>query len=121
MASDVALGARLQQQPLRAQFAGKVRDARGAKRRYCAVRLAAGEVDHGQTRGDLGARRALQPFVDLILQEFAGLIEQVDRDKPVRQPADHLVTAPSDRRQFAIFVEHPERVDRGKIVAFELR
>src|SRR6266852_7541208 len=58
-----------------------------------------------------------RPFIDLILQEFAGLIEQIDRDQPVREPPDHFVAAPPDRRQFTIFVEHPERVDRRKVVA----
>jgi hypothetical protein len=82
-----------------------------------AIRLAVGQIDHGQARRDLRARRALQPLVDLVLQQFAGLIEQVDRDQPVGEAADHLVAAPPDRRQFAIFVEHPERIDRRKIVA----
>ena len=117
MAPDVALRARLQQQPLLTQFAGEIGDARGAKRRDGAVRLAVGQVDHGEARGDLGARSTLQPLVDLILQQFAGLIEQVDRDQPVREPADHFVAAPPDRRQFAILVEHPERVDRRQVVA----
>ena len=106
VASDVALRARLQQQPLLAQFAGEVGDARGAKRGDGAVRLAVGQIDHGEPRRDLRARRALEPMVDLVLQEFGGLIEQVDRDQPIRQPADHLVAAPADRRQFAVFVEH---------------
>ena len=108
----------LQQQPLLAQFAGEIGDPRGAQRRDRAVRLAVGQVDHGEARGDLGARRTLEPPVDLVLQQLAGLIEQIDRDQPVGEPADHFVAAPADRRQFAILVEHPERVDRRQVVAF---
>ena len=117
MAADVALRARLQQQPLLAQFAGKVGDARGAKRRDGAIRLAVHQVDHRQPCGDLRARRALQPVIDLVLQKFAGLVEQVDRDQPVGQPADHFVAAPPDRRQLAIFIEQRQRIDRRQIVA----
>ena len=121
MAADVALRARLQQQPLLAQFAGEIGDPRGAQRRDGAFRLAVGQIDHRQPRGDLRARRAFQPVVDLILQEFAGLIEQIDRDQPIREPADHFVAAPADRRQFAKFVEQPERVDRRQVVALRSR
>ncbi len=117
MAADVALRPRLQQQPLLTQFAGEIGDPRGAQRRDGAVRLAVGQVDHGKPCGDLRARRTLQPLVDLILQQLAGLIEQVDRDQPVGEPADHFVAAPPDRRQLAIFIEHPERVDRRQVVA----
>ena len=117
MTPDVALRARLQQQPLLAQFAGEIGDARGAKGRDGAIRLAIGQVDHRQACRHLRARRAFQPLVDLILQQFAGLIEQIDRDQPVREAADHFVAAPPDRRQFAIFVEQAERVDRRKVVA----
>ena len=117
MAADVALRARFQQQPLLTQFARKIGDAGGAKSRDGAIRLAVGEVDHGEARRDLGARRSLQPVIDLILQEFAGLIEQIDRHQPIGEPADHFVAAPPDRRQFAVFVEQPERIDRRKVVA----
>ncbi len=121
MASDVALRARLQQQPLLAQFARQIGDARGAKRGDGAIGLAAGQIDHGQARRHLRARRALQPVIDLVLQQLGGLIEQIDRDQPVGEPADHLVAAPPDRRQFAIVVKHPERVDRRKIVTLRRR
>ena len=117
VASDVALRARLQQQPLLAQFAGEIGDAGRAKRGDGAIRLAVGQIDHREPRGDLRARGALQPLVDLVLQQFAGLVEQIDRDQPVRKTADHLVAAPADRRQFTILVEHPERIDRRKVVA----
>ena len=63
------------------------------------------------------ARAALQAVIDLMLEQFGGLVEQIDRHKPVGEPADHFVAAPPDRRQFAILVEHPERLDRRKIVA----
>ena len=106
VAADVALRARLQQQPLLAQFAREIGDPRRAKRRDRAVRLAVHQIDHRQPRRDLRARRALQPMIDLILQQFAGLIEQIDRDQAIGEAADHFVAAPADRRQFAIFVEH---------------
>ena len=106
MAADIALRARLQQQPLLAQFAGEIGDAGGAKRRDGAVGLAVGQIDHGKAGGDLRARRAFQPLVDLVLQQFGRLVEQVDRDQPVGEPADHLVAAPADRGQFAKLEEH---------------
>jgi hypothetical protein len=59
--------------------------------------------------------------IDLILQELAGLIEQIDRDQPICETADHFVATPPDRRQFTKLVKHPERVDRWKIVAFQPR
>ena len=101
VAADVALRARLQQQPLLPQFAGEIGDAGGAQRRDRPVRLAVGQIDHREPCRDLRARRALQPLVDLVLQEFGGLVEQIDRDQPVGEATDHLVAAPADRRQFA--------------------
>jgi len=61
--------------------------------------------------------RAFEPLVDLVLQELGGLVEQVDADQAFGKASDHLVAAPADRGQFAIFVEHAERVDRRDIVA----
>jgi hypothetical protein len=55
--------------------------------------------------------------IDLVLQQFARLIEQIDADQPVRQPPDHLVTAAADRCQIAKLVEHRQRFDRRKLVA----
>src|SRR6185437_1911259 len=56
-----------------------------------AVRLAVGQVNHRQAGCDLRPRRALEAVIDLVLQELGGLIEQVDRDQPVGETADHLV------------------------------
>ena len=117
MTSDVALRARLEQQALLAQFAGKIGDAGRAKRGDGALRLAVGEIDHRQARSDLRTRGAFEPLVDLVLQELGGLIEQIDGHQPIGETADHLVAAPADRRQVAIFVEHSKRVDRRKVVA----
>ena len=80
--------------PLLAQFAGKIGDAGGAQGRDGAIRLAVGEVRHGEARRHLGARRSLQAVIDLVLQEFAGLIEQIGREQPISEPADHFVAAP---------------------------
>ena len=88
-----------------------------AQRRDRPVRLAVAQVDHGKARRHLRAGGALQPLVDLVLQQFGGLVEQVDGGQPVRQPPDHFVAAPADRRQFAKLVEHRERVDRLHVVA----
>ena len=82
-----------------------------------AIRLAVGEIDHREPRRDLRARRAFEALVDLVLQELGGLVEQVDRDQAVGEPADHLVAAPADRRQLAELVEHAERIDRRQVVA----
>ena len=115
--ADVALRARFQQQPLLPQFAREIGDARRAQRRDGAVRLAVGQVDHGQARRHLRPRRTLEPLVDLVLQQLGRLVEQVDRDQPLGQTPDHLVAAPADRRQLAVFVEHAERVDRLHVLA----
>ena len=53
------------------------------------IGLAVGEIDHGELRRDLRARRAFEALVDLVLQELGGLVEQIDRHQPVGQPADH--------------------------------
>ena len=82
-----------------------------------AVRLAVHQIDHRQPRGDLRARRALEPVIDLVLQQFARLIEQIDRDETIGETADHLVAAPADRRQIAKLIEHRQRFDRRQIVA----
>ena len=47
----------------------------------------------------------LQAVVDLVLEQFGRLVEQVDRDQPVGEPADHLVAAAADRGQLADIVE----------------
>ena len=52
-----------------------------------------------------------KPVVDLMLQQFGRLIEQVDPDQTVRKTSDHLVAAPSDRGQFAKIVEQCEGID----------
>jgi len=47
-----------------------------------------------------------------------GLIEQIDRDQPVREPPDHFVAARPDRRQFTILVETSRaRSTGGRVVA----
>ena len=110
--------ARFQQQPLVAQFVGEPLGAGRAQRGERAVGLAVHQVDDGEARGDLRARRALQAVVDLVLQQFGRLIEQIDRHQPVGELADHLVAAPADRRQLAVIVEQAERLDRRQRVAF---
>ena len=62
--------------------------------------------------------RALQAVIDLVLEQFGGLVEQIDRHQPVGEPADHLVAAPPDRREIAEIVEQAERFDRRQRVAF---
>ena len=115
--ADVALRARLEQQPLLPQLAGEIGDARRAQRRERAVRLAVGEIDHRQARGDMRARRAVEPMLDLVLQQLARLVEQIDRGKTIGKTADHLVAAPADRRQLAKLVEQRQRLHRRHIVA----
>src|SRR6201999_721244 len=82
-----------------------------------ALRLAIHEIDHGKTRRDLRACGTFKPVIDLVLQELAPLVEQIDGDQPFRKKTYHLVTAPTDRRQVAIFIEQPERIDRRNLVA----
>ena len=57
-------------------------------------------------------------MIDLVLQEFARLIEQIEGDQTIREPPDHLVAATANRSQVAKVVEHRQRIDRRKIVAF---
>ncbi len=118
VAAAVGQSARLQQQPLFAQFAGKLGAARFLQGGDRALRLAVHEVDGGKAGRDLGARGAVQAVVDLVLEQFGRLVEQVDGDQPVGQAPDHLVAAAADRRQFAIIVEYGQRLDRLERVAF---
>ena len=90
---------------------------RRAQRRDRHVGLAVGEIDHREAGCDLRPRRAFEALVDLVLQELGGLVEQIDRNEALGEPADHLVAAPADRRQLAELEEHAERVDRRQIVA----
>ena len=87
------------------------------KRGERAVRLAVHQIDDREPGRDLRARGALQAVVDLVLQQFGRLVEQIDRHQPVGEPADHLVAAPADRRQLAEIVEQAERLDRRQRVA----
>ena len=112
MAAGLRQRARFEEQALIAQFVRQFRGARLLQGGDRALRLAVHQIDDGQARRDLGARPALQAVVDLVLQQFGGLIEQVDRHQPVGEAADHLVAAESDRGEVAIVVEQAERLDR---------
>ncbi len=46
------------------------------------------QIDHGEPRRHLRARRALQAVVDLVLQQLGALVEQIDRDQPLGELAD---------------------------------
>ena len=111
MAAEIGQRARFKQQALVAQFVGEVGGAGGAQRRQRPVGLAVHQINDRKPRRDLRARGALQAVVDLILQQIGGLIEQVDRDQTVGEPADHLVAAAADRRQLAKVVEQRQRID----------
>ena len=115
--AEVGKRPRFKQQALVAQIVVEVGDARRAQRRQRILGFAVHHVDHREPRGDLRARRALQAVVDLVLQQLAGLVEQIDRDQPVGEPPDHLVAAPADRGQLAEIVEQRERVDRRQRIA----
>ena len=117
MAADIGERASLQQQALVAQLVVQVGDAGGAQHRQSPIGLAIHQIDDGKSRRDLRTRRTLQPMIDLILQKLGRLIEQIDRDQAVGEPADHLVAAAADRGQFAEIVEQSERIDRRQSVA----
>src|SRR3569623_1914784 len=117
VAANVTLCPRFLQQPLLSQLARQIGNPGTAERRYRAVRLPIGEVHHCQSRRDLCTGRAFQPYINLVLQKLAGLIEQVDPDQPIGEPTDHLIATTTDRRQFTVFVENRQRFDRRKIVA----
>ena len=53
-----------------------------------------------------------------MLEQLGRLVEQVDRDQPVGQPADHLVAAAPDRRQLAEIVEQRQCLDGRHGIAF---
>ena len=118
MAAGIGQRARLQQQALVAQLVGQFRRARRLQGGDRAFRLAVHEIDDGEAGRDLRARAALQAVVDLVLQQFGGLVEQIDRHQPVGEPADHLVAAPPDRGEIAVIVEQAERFDRRQRVGF---
>ena len=48
--------------------------------------------------GDLGTGGALQPVIDLMLQQFGRLVEQIDPDQPVAEAA----TISSPRRPIGV-------------------
>ena len=117
MTAEIGQRARFEQEPLVAQFVGKIGGAGRAQRRQRPVGLAVHQIDDGKPRRHLGARRALQTVIDLVLQQVGGLIEQIDRHQPVGKTPDHLVAAAADRRQLAKVVEQSERIDRRHGVA----
>jgi hypothetical protein len=112
MAADVGQRARLDHQPRHADLVGEVGGAGGAKHGLRLVRLVVHQIDHREPRRHLRARGALQAVVDLVLQKLGALVEQIDRDQPLGELADHLVAAPSDRGELAEIVEQAERIDR---------
>ena len=74
------------------------------------------QVDDRQVGGDLGLRHAVEPVVDLVLQQLLGLRQQVDVDQPAGQPAHHGVAVLADRGQFLEVVEQRQRLDRLQAV-----
>ena len=72
----------------------------------------------GKPGRHLRARGPLQTAIDLVLQQFGSLIEQIHGYQTVGEPPDHLVAAAADRRQLAKIVEQRERVDGRQAVAF---
>ncbi len=110
-------GARLEQQALIAQLIRELGGARRIEGGNRPVGLAIHQVDDREPRRHLGARGPLQAMVDLVLQQFGRLVEEIDRHQPIGHAADHLVAAPSDRRQLTEVVEQAERVDRRHGVA----
>ena len=118
MPAHVGQRARFEQQALVAHFVGEVGGAGRAQRRQRAIGLVVHQIDDRQPRRHLRARGALQAVVDLVLQQLGGLVEQIDRDQPVGEPADHLVAAAADRGELAEIVEQRQRVDRRHRVAF---
>ncbi len=117
MAAEVGKRARFQQQALVAQIIGQLAAAGRPQGRERAIRLAVHQIDGREAGGDLRPRGALQPVVDLMLQELGRLIEQIDSDQPVGEPPDHLVAAPADRGEVAEIIEQRERVDRRQPIA----
>ena len=117
VAADIGQRARLDHQPRHADLVGEVGGAGGPQHGLRLVRLAVHQIDHGEPRRHLRARGALQAVVDLVLQQLGGLVEQIDRNQPLGEPADHLVAAPADRGELAEIVEQAERVDRRQRVA----
>ena len=94
MAADVGQRARFEQQPLhRALSFGQFAAAARLQRRQRPVGLAVHQIDDGKPRRHLRARRALQTVIDLVLQQFGRLVEQIDLHQPVGELADHLVAA----------------------------
>ena len=90
--ADVGQGPALDQQPLAADFVRQVAAARRAQRRLRLHRLVIEQIDHRKPGRDLGARRALQPVVDLMLQQRRRRIEQVDGHR--RSARRRIISSP---------------------------
>ena len=110
---DVGQRARLEQQPLVAQLVVDIRPC-GSRAASPAPGRACGSSDRSPASRVATCARAApcRRWSTWCCKQLGGLIEQVDRDQPVGQPADHLVAAPADRGQVAEIVEQAERVDR---------
>ena len=63
-------------------------------------------------------RCALEPAINLVLQQLGSLIEQIHRHQAVGESPDYLVAAGAYRRQLAKVVEQCKRVDGRKAVTF---
>jgi len=110
-ARQVRQGARLEQHAGPLDGGRKLRQAGCVQRREGERRLAVEEPDGGETRRHGGPRRSRQALVDLVLEEFARLIEQVELDETVGEPAHDLVAAPADGRELLEIEVKGERVD----------
>jgi hypothetical protein len=65
---------------------------------------------------DRGARGARQALLDLVTQDFAGLIQQIELDQPVGQQPGDFVAAPADRQEFLEVVEQCQRFDARQLL-----
>src|SRR5215470_5566082 len=53
-----------------------------------------------------------------MLEQFCRLIEQIDRNKPVRQAPYHFIAAAAHRRKFTEIVKQTEGLDRWQGLTF---
>ena len=88
----VSDNARASSNPLAAHLVGQIGGTGGAQRRQRAIGFAVHQIDHRQPRRHLRPRGALQPVVDLVLQQIRGLIEQVDPTS--RSASRRIISSP---------------------------
>lgn len=117
-AREVGQRARLEQDAGPLDRGRKLRQPRRLDRLQRRLRLAVHEPDRREPRRDGCPGSAGQAVLDLMPEQIAGLIEKVELDQTVGQPANDLVAAAADRGELLEIEIERERIDAGEGLAF---